>query len=362
MHSRIRYPERVSQPELDVYLKAGWRCTGQSIYTSHFMRFPPETDGRIFSTIPTRLNLEGYTFRKSLNRLYRKVHQHFRVTAGEPLVWDEAMEEVHSKYQALFPDRPLADLERYQSEPEGPFTFDTRCVKVYQEGELAAFSVFNLGEKSLYSSQGIYDPKWRKYSLGFFTMLEEIGYAQQTGRSYFYPGYVVPDYPEFDYKKRVGPLEYFLLQQQRWVPEGSVMPADVPINQMRNALQELQHRLLQVGLESHLMEYTLFDIRFFDNQPLPYLEFPLILLLSAPEPARFCPVAVFVPKTQQYAILDIKFFGIGVHHVPTYEKIMTDRPDATGYPIAIMEVKEPELELAPAVSLLQREIRKASFL
>lgn len=362
MHSRIRHPERVSQTELDKYLNAGWRCTGQAIYTSHFMRFPPETEGRIYSTIPTRLNLRGYRFRKSLRKIYRKVHRNFEVQAGMPLVWDQEMEQVHKVYQRAFPDRPLADLEVYQSKPDGPFTFDTHCVKVYHGEELVAFSVFNLGEESLYSSQGIYLPSWGKYSLGFFTMLEEISYAQQTGRSFFYPGYVVPGYPEFDYKKRVGELEYFLLAPQKWVPASQVAESDIPINQMRDALRTLKERLQQLDIDSHLMEYALFDIRFFDHRPLPFLEFPLVLLIQTPDPARYCPVAVFIPEAQGYALVDIKFFGIGVHHVPTYHTIWSDRPSAAGYPIAIMEVIQQRIDLNSVVALAQAEIRKASFL
>jgi arginine-tRNA-protein transferase len=361
MHSRIRHPERVSQTELDDYLKAGWRCTGQAIYTSHFMRFPPEKEGQIFSTMPTRLPLRDYHFSKSLKKLHRKVHQNFKVTAGMPLVWDEEMERVHNAYQATFPDRPLADIEVYQRTPDGPFTFDTRCVKVYAEEKLVAFSVFNLGAESLYSSQGIYAPQWGKYSLGFFTMLEEIDYARQSGRAYFYPGYVVPDYPEFDYKKRVGELEYFLLHLQKWAPGQELTKTDIPINQMRNALTALKNQLWQSGVDSHLMEYTLFDIRFFDNRPLPFLEFPLVLLLDTPDPARYCPVAVFLPELQSYGIVDIKFFGIGVHHVPTYQEIINRKPNAVGYPIAIIEVIEQALELAAAANLLEKEIKKASF-
>ena len=360
MYSRIRHPERVSPSELDDYLRAGWRCTGQAIYTSHFMRFPPEMHGRIYSTVPTRLNLQGYSFRKSLRKLYRKVHENFEVRSGMPLIWDEAMEQVHEKYKATFPDRPLADLEVYQEKPTGPFTFDTRCVKIYHNGKLIAFSVFNLGEESLYSSQGIYDPEWSRHSLGFFTMLEEIRYAQQTGRSYFYPGYVVPGYPEFDYKKRVGQLEFFLLQSHRWVPEAEVTKEQVPVNQMRDALKAMKAKLQKYGMDSHLLEYALFDIRFFDNRPLPFLEFPLLLLIAVPEPARYSPAVVFIPELQQYAILDIKFFGIGVHHVPTYQEVMAHRQAIVRYPIAIMKVTGEKLELEPAVTLLEREMQNTS--
>lgn len=337
MYSRIHYPKQVPPAELDDYLAAGWRCVGQAIYTSHFMRFPPGSNGRIYSTVPSRLPLQGYAFSKRLRKLWRRTQRAFRLEAGQPFAFDAAAEAVHERYIGAFPDRPLADLEAYRERRSGPFTFDTREVRVYEGDRLVAFSVFKLGQRSLYSSQGIYDPAYGKHSLGFFTMLAEVDYAQSQRCDYFYPGYVVPGYPDFDYKKRLGELEYFSLSQNRWQPISEMGESQVPINQMRSALSSLQQQLRQKGVAAHLAEYSLFDIRFFDNRPLPFLEYPLVLLPGSLDPAHLCPLAVFDPITLTYTLLSVKFFGIGVHHLPVYRKIMAARPRSISYPIAVLE-------------------------
>ncbi len=259
---------------------------------------------------------------------------------------------MHDAYTRRFPDRPLADIETYLQAPRGPFTFDTRCVRVYDENQLVAFSVFNLGKRSIYSSQGIYDPRFQKYSLGFFTMLAEIRYGQEQGRLFFYPGYIVPGYSEFDYKQRVGDLEYYLLSEQRWLPGRDFTERQAPINEMRQQLKALQQRLKGIGIDACLSEYTLFDIRFFNSRPLPFLEFPLLLLIETSDPAQYSPVVVYHPIRQAFGILNSKFFGIGVHHVPTYLEIMAHKPESIGFPIAVVEVLEENTPLENAFQYL----------
>ncbi|MCB9293514.1 MAG: GNAT family N-acetyltransferase [Lewinellaceae bacterium] len=101
------------------------------------------------------------------------------------------------------PRRAIRDAEDVLSNGKGRLVLDTREVEIYDGANLAAFSFFDVGRQSMYSKQGIYDPAYQKYSLGFFTMLVEIGYALERGCEYYYPGYVVPGNQEFDYKHRV---------------------------------------------------------------------------------------------------------------------------------------------------------------
>lgn len=352
MYSRIRYPEKVAPAELDDYLEAGWRCAGQAIYTAHFMRFPANAEGRIYSTLPTRLPLRGYQFKKRLRKLWRRNHRLFRIDVGQPFVFDEAAQQVHRRYEQAFPDRGLADEGEYREKPHGPFTFGTRSVRVYDGEQLVAFSLFNVGQRSIYSSQGIYDPAYGKHSLGFFTMLAEIQYGLAHGLSYFYPGYVVPGYGEFDYKLRVGDMEYYDLSGGRWHAYADLTEEQVPINRMRKGLQDLQQRVKQHGESAHLAEYALFDIRFYEELSLPFVEHPLVLLCSSTRPRRYCPLAVLCPETWRYDILNAKFFGLGVHHLPAYQAILRERPALIREPMAAMATLAKGLNLKEAGTFL----------
>ena len=352
MYSRIRYPDTVSPTELDRFLESGWRCAGQAIYTAHFMRFPANAEGRIYSTLPTRLPLQGYQFKKRLRKLWRRNERRFRVEAGAPFVYDEAAKEVQRRYEAAFPDRGLADEDEYRNKPQGPFTFDTRSVRIYDGDRLAAFSIFNLGAYSMYSSQGIYDPDYARHSLGFFTMLAEVQFGLEQGFLYYYPGYVVPGYEEFDYKLRIGDMEYYDLSSDAWHPYRELKEEDVPINRIQAGLETVQKQLAQSGVAAHLAEYALFDIRFYETAGLPFVEHPLVLLCDSPQPKRYCPVVVRCPRSWRYDVLNVKFFGLGVHHLPTYRAILRERPSLIREPMAAMKVLAEGLKQEEAGTFL----------
>lgn len=337
MFSRIRYPESLSQEELDTYLAAGWRCMGQAIYTSHFMFFPPENGTRVYSTLPTRLPLEGYRFRKSLRKLYRRTHRRFRIEAGDTATFDAPKRRVNQQYARFHPDKAISDPRDYLDNGRGQMAFDTREVRVYDEDKLVAFSYFALGREGVYSKQGIYEPDYHRHSLGFFTMLEEIAFAQSQGRKYYYPGYVVPDYEEFDYKKRVGPLEYYDLPSDSWLPLDDLKPEDIPVNKMKAALQRLQAALQRTGTVSSLVTYRHFDIRFYDNRPYPFMEFPLLLAIHSSDPANHCPIAVFHPQTEQYVLYNCRYFGRGVQHLTANKVILQNDGSLCQIPVAIFD-------------------------
>jgi len=82
--------------------------------------------------------------------------------------------------------------------------FDT-----YQGSQLLATSYFHVGRKSVAGNYCIYEPGQEGRSLGTFTMLKEIEFAIESGRQYYYPGFVYDLPSEFDYKLNFNGLEYF---------------------------------------------------------------------------------------------------------------------------------------------------------
>ncbi|MCB0555486.1 MAG: GNAT family N-acetyltransferase [Phaeodactylibacter sp.] len=354
MFSRIRYPEKMEAEELDAYLAAGWRCMGQAIYISHFMFFPASGGRHAYSTLPTRLPLDGYAFRKSLRRLWRRNERFFQIEVGAPAVFDPEKERVNKRYAALFPSRAIKDAADMLDNGAGGRAFDTREVKLYHQGRLVAFSFFDLGKDSLYSKQGIYDPAFRSYSPGFFTMLVEIAYGMEKGVKYYYPGYVVPGYPEFDYKHRVGELEYYDLPTGGWKTFRELQPMDVPINRMRQQLLLLQATLRQQGIKSSLLDYRLFDIRFYDNRPFPFLEYPVFLLVSSQSADETCPLAVFDPVQNCFTLLNGRFFGIAVNHLEFAEQLLANSSGLCMQPVAAFNILAEGKSLESALSVLKQ--------
>ncbi len=350
--SRIRYPEKVSPEELDDYLASGWRCMGQAIYTSHFMFFPVEGGKRVFSTIPTRLPLEGYAFRKSLRRLWRRNQGRFRVEAGHTARFDAEKNRVNRLYARDFPRRALGSGEEILDNGRGELALDTREVRIYDGDVLVAFSFFDRGKESLYSKQGIYDPAYQKYSLGFFTMLVEIAYAQEQGLRYYYPGYVVPGNAEFDYKHRIGPLEYYELKSGSWKPFTHLTETDIPIHYVRRGLYRLQEQLAKHSAASSVLDYRHFDIRFYDRRAFPFLEFPTFLLCASQQPESLCPIAVFDPIQLNFHLYNCRFFGFGLKHKNTYHELLDRRRGLCENPVAVFDILQEECSLETAVAQL----------
>ena len=338
LFSRIRYPEKVSPEELDAYLAAGWRCMGQAVYTSHFMFFGPEGGKRVYSTIPSRLPLEGFRFSRSQRRLWSKNDRAFRIEVGAPAKYDEAKQRVNRRYAGQFPRRAIRDAEDVLSNGKGRLALDTREVEIYDGATLAAFSFFDVGRQSMYSKQGIYDPAYQKYSLGFFTMLVEIGYALERGLQYYYPGYVVPGNQEFDYKHRVGQLEYFELKDGAWKPFRQLREEDIPINYLRSRLEELKGGLQALGIPCNTFDYRYFDIRFYDNRPFPFLEFPCFLLSGSRDKENLCPVAVFDPIQMAYHVYNCRIFGPGVEHLGAYRQALRALRPVFHNPVAVFDI------------------------
>ena len=71
--------------------------------------------------------------------------------------------------------------------------FDTYEVAVYDGSKLIGLSYFDFGQKSVASLLSVYDvtDEYKKYSLGVYTMLLEVVYAQEQDKTYYYPGYVL---------------------------------------------------------------------------------------------------------------------------------------------------------------------------
>ncbi|MCB0557495.1 MAG: GNAT family N-acetyltransferase [Phaeodactylibacter sp.] len=337
---------------MDTYLAAGWRCMGQAVYTSHFMFFGTEPERRIYSTIPARLPLEGYRFSKSQRKLWRKNEGAFRIEVGAPANYDEAKQRVNQAYARQFPRRAINDAEDILSNGKGRLALDTREVAIYHGENLIAFSFFDKGRRSLYSKQGIYDPAYHPYSPGFFTMLVEIRYALEQGLSYYYPGYVVPGNREFDYKHRVGALQYFELKSAGWKPFDQLAEEDIPINYLRRHLRELQEALKIRGIQSQLFDYRYFDIRFYDNRPYPFLEFPCFLLPDSKHKDSICPITIFDPIQMEFQIYNCRFFGLGIEHLSTYCQALLSSSPTFKIPVSVFDTLHESCDLEAALQAL----------
>ncbi len=288
MFAEKHYPEVILPEELDSYLSKGWYRMGQTIFTTHFLCF----DDQFYSAIWVRLPLDSYQYSKSLRKLLRRNDSQFH-TEFRRACLDAEKEKLYQVYRATFPGLLAPSLRDSLLDGEDFNVFDTYEVAVYDKDKLIAFSFFDLGNQSAASIIGVYDPSYQKHSLGLFTMIKEIQYAQEQKLLYYYPGYVVPGYSRFDYKLRIGEVEYYELRTAEWLPFADFTEEDIPLKRMEKNLQMLCQNLNEVGIEAQVLYYPLFEANLFGFWRAPYFDYPILVHCFPKKDAKHFLMAVF---------------------------------------------------------------------
>ncbi len=271
-----------------MYLASGWYRMGQGIYTCSVLW------GELGPTpvIWTRLPLRDFTFDKRQRKLMRRNFRRFEVKIRR-FVFHEEQEDLFAVYRASF-DGFLADS--FKSQVNGTAdgnVFDSMEVAIFDGPDLVAFSLFDQGMSSVTSISGIYHPDYARYSLGYWTMLLEMAYAQEQKKQHYYPGYVVPGIPKFDYKLRIGKnIEGFLPEENRWIPYRRFPHELLEPNVVIKLLSLLAAELRSLGLQARLFPkfgYTFEGRRglLLDSREFMALHFdsPWLLVVALPQPA-----------------------------------------------------------------------------
>lgn len=278
MFTEKLYLDHLPPAVLDHYLAKGWYRMGQSMFTCRFLMFR----GNLYPSIWVRLPLEGYSFGKRLRKIYNRNISRFKVVT-RPGKIDMEKERLYQRYRKNFQGRLAPSLKVSLLDEGNANLFNTYETCIYDGAELIGFSFFDLGKDSIASILGVYHPDYGKYSLGFFTMLMEISFGLENGFKFFYPGYIVPGYPKFDYKTRIGQVEFFDERTNRWIPGETFSFDDLPTVQMRKKLEEVAERLTEWGVACKLALYPPYEANLIGYWIMDYLEYPLILDCPLPE-------------------------------------------------------------------------------
>ncbi len=299
MFAEKHYPERLLIEELDAYLARGWYRMGQSIFTTHFLCF----GDYFYSAMWVRLPLENYEYSKSLRKNIRRNTARFRTTFTKSQLTYEK-EQLYQRYKASFPGMLAPTLKESLLDGEEFNIFQTYEVNVFDGSRLVAVSFFDVGEDSAASILGIYEPSYSEHSLGLYTMLMEIEYCRQHDMSFFYPGYVVPGYPRFDYKLRIGNVQYYDLSTSNWLSFNALPFEEVPMQKMQRKLDELQLIFKKNGIPSKKYLYPLFEANLFAFWQTEYFDFPVFLMCYPQEKASSYFIVVYDIRYEAYHLLE----------------------------------------------------------
>ncbi|MEM9527361.1 MAG: GNAT family N-acetyltransferase [Bacteroidota bacterium] len=346
MPTLIIHPEKPLAPEeLDQFLPSGYRPAGQSIYATDYLR--TEEDDGVYGCIQLRLPLRDFHFKKRHRRLMSKHANYFRTEIGPASLPDAAMYEVNRRYMEVHPAKSREDIEFHLvSEFTGERVLNTHCLKVFLKDRLVAFSFFDVGQRTVYTKAGIYDPAFSDYSLGTYTLLLELEWAVAQGYNYYHPGYFAPEYPVFNYKLKFGSVEYRDCLTELWhpLPKNDPSTPTDPYRHNEAALLKAQAVFDQQALPTTLMEYPSFTARFhYPNSGGRLLDVPFLLQVDQYGTTNQAMIVVYENSTAEYYCLhpqysglrDLKVHPFGPGGYPRYPK-----PVVIGYVVAA--AKSPE--------------------
>ncbi|MBK8491020.1 MAG: arginine-tRNA-protein transferase [Saprospirales bacterium] len=272
MFTEKLYLDHLPPALLDHYLAKGWYRMGQSMFTCRFLMF----QGQLFPAVWVRLPLSEYIYSKRLRKLFSRNASQFQVVT-RPGKINMEKERLYQKYRKNFSGRLAPSLKVSLLDDGNINLFNTYETCIYDGPELIGFSFYDLGKDSIASILGVYHPDYKKYSLGFFTMLLEISFGLENGFGYYYPGYIVPGYSKFDYKTRIGKVECFDERSQLWVPKPDFSFQNLPTQRMEHSLKEVKGYLDELAIQNTLVLYPPYEANLIGYWILDYLEYPMLL-------------------------------------------------------------------------------------
>ena len=273
MTFQLLRPEILPPEALDALLASGWYRMRQSVFTCRYLL------GRrgLHTAVWTRLPLRGYQFRPSLRRRMRRIHADLEVTTSS-MPPGEEHEELYARYvDHVGGDRAETLHDVLYDDDQPGVLFQTRQIQVRHQGRLVAYSFFDEGRDSLQSVIGVYDPAYARYGLGVGTMLLEVRYGLEHGYRYHYAGYVVPGVPAFDYKREVGPLQYYDPDTHAWRPLDALEDHHLPASRLRWGLDQVASRLRNQGIPCRLRCYPPYRVVYMNDLQDRCLSSPLFL-------------------------------------------------------------------------------------
>lgn len=255
----------------------------------------------LFSVVNIRMNLDGFELSARQRKTIRRVESRFTVTYGhaQPNANKEALYAQHKKRFKGFIHNTLTD---YLSAGFQGTVFDTREVCVYDGDRLIAVSYFDLGEQSMASLLGLYDQAYAKYSLGTYTLLKEAEYGKKTGRKWFYPGYILDQASDFDYKLRLGSMEHYTANK-RWAKLENFKPQTTTSFAIREATKKLKMNLKGLNVPHKSWLYPYFSMGYMGPWSAFFLRLPAPIELGHDVEGML--VAGFDPEGQGYTLMHI---------------------------------------------------------
>jgi leucyl-tRNA---protein transferase len=270
----LRYyvPKTLPKKQLDRYLAASWFRSGDMLFKAKVTCF----ENNLYTPINLRIRITDHEFSKSQRRMYNRNQKRFRYEIRKASITEEK-EQLFIKQQRRFRSFLSNSLEEFMVMSH---RFDTYEVAVFDGDQLVAVSFFDLGHNSMMSVLGLYDQSYSKYSLGIYTMLVELQYGKDTGRQWYYPGYVHEIPSLYDYKLKLGRCQVFDWDTSRW--KYGIEPTKVKTKAITIKLKinRIVNKLKKNNIDCQTKIYIYFGWYYYDMSYYYFVKYPLLVVLG----------------------------------------------------------------------------------
>ncbi|ANQ48217.1 hypothetical protein MY04_0835 [Flammeovirga sp. MY04] len=200
--------KKLTPVEIDQLLAKGYFRHSLNMATYEMMYF----DDKMQGVLPLRCRLENNMLSRSQRKKIRQTRNKFDIVI-EPLNITEDHKTLFTDYRKNRFDEEEKSLLHYfgvdSDKDISLIPYNTWQISFYANGQLAAASFFDVGDKSLSSLMAIYHEDFKDAGLGFISMLFEIEWSLDRNMEFYYPGYTL-DMPScFDYKLRLPNVEFY---------------------------------------------------------------------------------------------------------------------------------------------------------
>ncbi len=270
------FPFSLSAYRLDKYLASGWFRNCNMLFKAKVLCL----DGQLNNVINIRLDIKKQDdFTKKQKKIYALAKNSFTIKIQNAIITPEK-EKLYLNHQARFKGYIYKTLSQFLfgESPSRLNIYNTKEICVYDGEQLVAFSFFDLGKQSIASILCVFDSQYSKYSLGHFTMMEEITYAKEHAFKYYYPGYILDQSNTFDYKLKMGKFDYY--DGGKWRSYESIKYENLDGNLIIGRLKEYESKLIKENIEHKWKYYPYFSLGYFQDIIHPFVKSPIHLVLE----------------------------------------------------------------------------------
>ncbi|MCX7600398.1 MAG: GNAT family N-acetyltransferase [Meiothermus sp.] len=189
----------VAAEQMDALWAQGWRHFG--VYFFRYSRL------RNHTVLPLRVRLAHHTLSQSQRRVWKKNQD--LVFRLQPAFVNSEVEALFERHKTRFTHSIPERIYNFVS--RRPARIPCRChsLTLHHQGRLVGISYLDEGAQATSSVYQCFDPACARRSLGILMILRCIQLSLEWGKQFYYPGYAYLEPSEYDYKKRLGALEYY---------------------------------------------------------------------------------------------------------------------------------------------------------